>query len=450
MEEHGGKISPISEENSSDFYGLEDGKKGTALAFTYRPESTDSSKVKKKNINKPSNLFTSTTLPPVETNVVTPQTKVFPTAGKTSEIEEVTIPKKGLKNETFSSHTSPSYTSSSYTAPTYTSYTAYTSSCTSPSYTTSYTSSYTSPYSSSSYTSPSFATSYAKPYTSSYTTPSLAETKELLAKSKAQFLKLDTTTTPKSVTPTLSHVSTTSEGSGRASRQSNLDSSSHSSLSSEGSSLDEYAQEKVFKDNTLVTDRPITLIQDTVKPPIRAKPAILQKHILKPFNQEKVTKNLNITSKVPEETKLKTAEKSTLESSYDKQTNKLYEKTSDQVSPSLLDKSFQKSMNRTAPLTSARITHASRKRIVTNSDGSVEETEEVLHPAPTYQSIASKPIVVGVVPTTKSSAASSDSVLQKVFAFLLFYTMLLYWLTFIDQTFFTNSSQLIITFITPF
>jgi len=107
-------------------------------------------------------------------------------------------------------------------------------------------------------------------------------------------------------------------------------------------------------------------------------------------------------------------------------------------------------MNRTAPLTSARITHASRKRIVTNSDGSVEETEEVLHPAPTYQSIASKPIVVGVVPTTKSSAASSDSVLQKVFAFLLFYTMLLYWLTFIDQTFFTNSSQLIITFITPF
>lgn len=62
-----------------------------------------------------------------------------------------------------------------------------------------------------------------------------------------------------------------------------------------------------------------------------------------------------------------------------------------------------------------KITHASRKRVVTNSDGSTVETEEVLEPS-SMTSMAtttkSKPVVVGVVPSTQSSTTYSrpDSV----------------------------------------
>lgn len=60
-----------------------------------------------------------------------------------------------------------------------------------------------------------------------------------------------------------------------------------------------------------------------------------------------------------------------------------------------------------------RFTHMSRKRVVKNADGSVEETEEVLEPS-VLSSLTgpSKPVVVGVVPssTPKPDPTSAYSV----------------------------------------
>lgn len=70
-----------------------------------------------------------------------------------------------------------------------------------------------------------------------------------------------------------------------------------------------------------------------------------------------------------------------------------------------------------------KITHASRKRVVTNADGSTIETEEILEPTTmTSHSMAkSKPVVVGVVPSTPASTYSRpDSVLLATTCFAFF------------------------------
>lgn len=64
-----------------------------------------------------------------------------------------------------------------------------------------------------------------------------------------------------------------------------------------------------------------------------------------------------------------------------------------------------------------KITHASRKRVITNADGSTYETEEILEPSSlTSHSTATKtkPVVVGVVPSTQSSTTYSRP--ESVFA----------------------------------
>jgi hypothetical protein len=55
-----------------------------------------------------------------------------------------------------------------------------------------------------------------------------------------------------------------------------------------------------------------------------------------------------------------------------------------------------------------KITHASRKRVVTNADGTVEEMEEILEPG-IIGSLTSKPVIIGVVPSSGSKTRSSTS-----------------------------------------
>lgn len=64
--------------------------------------------------------------------------------------------------------------------------------------------------------------------------------------------------------------------------------------------------------------------------------------------------------------------------------------------------------------TGPKITHASRKRVVTNADGTVEEMEEVLEPDSIGPMTATKPVIIGVVPSaaTKTRSSTADSVLE--------------------------------------
>ncbi|OTF69916.1 hypothetical protein BLA29_014171, partial [Euroglyphus maynei] len=54
-----------------------------------------------------------------------------------------------------------------------------------------------------------------------------------------------------------------------------------------------------------------------------------------------------------------------------------------------------------------KITHASRKRVVTSSDGSTYETEEILEPSTMTSMTTTKPKVVGVVPSTTASTTTA-------------------------------------------
>lgn len=53
-----------------------------------------------------------------------------------------------------------------------------------------------------------------------------------------------------------------------------------------------------------------------------------------------------------------------------------------------------------------RFTHMSRKRVVKNADGSVEEVEEVLHPSGERPSLTQKPVIVGATPTMRDYKSS--------------------------------------------
>ncbi|CAM6031462.1 unnamed protein product [Sphagnum compactum] len=56
-----------------------------------------------------------------------------------------------------------------------------------------------------------------------------------------------------------------------------------------------------------------------------------------------------------------------------------------------------------------KITHASRKRVVTNADGTVEEMEEILEPGIIGSISTSKPVIIGVVPSAGSKTRTSTS-----------------------------------------
>jgi hypothetical protein len=85
--------------------------------------------------------------------------------------------------------------------------------------------------------------------------------------------------------------------------------------------------------------------------------------------------------------------------SYDKFSQKTRTEKSD-----ISDKSRIVSSQSSGP----KITHASRKRVVTNADGTVEEMEEILEPG-IIGSLTSKPVIVGVVPSSGSKTRSSTS-----------------------------------------
>ena len=78
------------------------------------------------------------------------------------------------------------------------------------------------------------------------------------------------------------------------------------------------------------------------------------------------------------------------------------------------DRTPEKSRIVSAQPTGPKITHASRKRVVTNADGTVEEMEEVLEPHILGSISTSKPVIIGVVPSaaTKTRTSTADSVSQ--------------------------------------
>ena len=78
------------------------------------------------------------------------------------------------------------------------------------------------------------------------------------------------------------------------------------------------------------------------------------------------------------------------------------------------DKPADKSRVMSTQPTGPKITHASRKRVVTNADGTVEEMEEVLEPDMLGTIPATKPVIIGVVPSaaTKTRSSAADSVLE--------------------------------------
>ncbi|RWS31118.1 band 4.1-like protein 3 [Leptotrombidium deliense] len=179
-------------------------------------------------------------------------------------------------------------------------------------------------------------------------------------------------------TPSPRPVSTSEGGSGRASRQSTLESvSSSSSVSSDSSMVKEYENETIKDPVITATPSKTTKIEHfpVSKPPTATKPSPTYVSS-KPQAAAKPSSHIPYVSKAaakPTESKVVTHQK---------------------------------------PVGAPRITHVSRKRVITNADGSVEETEEIMEPsAPSPTSIpASKPVVVGVVPTSilKSSAITES------------------------------------------
>ncbi|RWS13885.1 band 4.1-like protein 3 [Dinothrombium tinctorium] len=169
-------------------------------------------------------------------------------------------------------------------------------------------------------------------------------------------------------------------GSGRASRQSTLESaSSSSSVSSESSMVNEYEHEAVKQDPIITAAVPVKTIKtektQATKQPSKAKTTSPPVAPGKPIVTVSKT-----TSQVPQTTSVKIAAKPT----------------------------EVKTVVQQRPVDAPRITHVSRKRVITNADGSIEEMEEILEPS-NVTIPTSKPVVVGVVPTTKPSSVVSDS-----------------------------------------
>lgn len=177
-----------------------------------------------------------------------------------------------------------------------------------------------------------------------------------------------------------------SRGSGRASRQSResaIDSSDGSSVSSDSDSMvDEYEKDE-SRHETVGQKRmpPVNRIRTPTTPTSAARSSFLDKPIPAP--------------------------KPILTSSSPISMNRPW--TSKRTEPTDWRKSAEELKQQSLP----RFTHMSRKRVVKNADGSVEETEEVLEPSALSSLTGpSKPVVVGVVPssTPKTDPASTFSV----------------------------------------
>ncbi|XP_074593956.1 uncharacterized protein LOC141849499 isoform X4 [Brevipalpus obovatus] len=172
-------------------------------------------------------------------------------------------------------------------------------------------------------------------------------------------------------TPSPSAAATSPDTTGRVSQQSGLDSSSSASSSSALSELDEYADEENPLPESPIKE-PINVTKSQQKPTYQYSPTSGSRPPYRPGSLSG-----DVSSK-------KTADRAS------------------PVSPSKQVKSYKDA--------STRIMHASRKKVVTNSDGTVVETEEVVEPSSGYPPItAPKPVVVGVVPTVTKLSSSSEA-----------------------------------------
>lgn len=177
--------------------------------------------------------------------------------------------------------------------------------------------------------------------------------------------------------------STKSRGSGTASRQSResaLDSSDDSTVSSDSDSMvDEYEKDE-SRHETLAQKKvtPASPIRTPITPTATARSAFFEKPT--PAPKPVLTSTSPVSMNRP------------------------------WVSRRPGSSDWRKSNEELKQQSLPRFTHLSRKRVVTNADGSTEETEEVIEPS-VLSSLTgpSKPVVVGVVPsaTPKSEPASS-------------------------------------------
>ena len=204
--------------------------------------------------------------------------------------------------------------------------------------------------------------------------------------------------------PSPSQKPKTTPLSGRASRQSresNLDSTSSSSVSSDSDSMvDEYEKDDARHDAIQTTSKisPTTPAPTTFTPfsrptytPYQSKQAARSNF----FSSEKPV----VTAPKPKVIPTTTQITSTTTTSPTSATTRPW--VGYRVDRSDISRKSPEEERKSQSL--PRFHHMSRKRVVTNADGSIEETEEVLDPTKLTSVFASKPVVVGVVPTTNIS-----------------------------------------------
>lgn len=216
--------------------------------------------------------------------------------------------------------------------------------------------------------------------------PSTKQTKVSTASSREQFFSstagsprppTQASSTPRSTSTR--PVVTSPDMSGRSSRQSKdskLDPSSDSESSSSGS-LDQYEKEDVSKSRT-------------PKPSLRSSLS----------NQQQSPSASKFKSPPPQ-----TKPKPSSTSIFDYPSSRTNEMSSSELSTY----KHSSSVNNRESAIGPKITMASRKRVVTNADGSTVETEEVLEPSSMTShstTTKSKPVVVGTIPSTQPSTVN--------------------------------------------
>lgn len=179
-------------------------------------------------------------------------------------------------------------------------------------------------------------------------------------------------------------------GSGRASRQSNLDESEDSSVSSDESSMvDEYEKEA-----SIVETPAITATSRAPAPPRTTMPS--------PAARSPTTKLTTQPSLTPKQSPSPPSLPKQSPPALPKQSPPHISPTKSPHTPTRAEFfGYKRPSPETDPRqkSAPRYTHMSRKRVVTNADGSVEEMEEVMEPSSLSAISASKPVVVGVVPS---------------------------------------------------
>lgn len=198
--------------------------------------------------------------------------------------------------------------------------------------------------------------------------------------------------------PSPSQKSKTTPLSGRASRQSresNLDSSSASSVSSDSESMvDEYEKDDARHQSLDQT------FPSKISPTAPTTFTPFSRPTYTPYQSKQAARSSFFGTEKPAVTAPKPKVTATSPTSttrpwvgYKTDRSDLIKKSPEEESQSL-----------------PRFHHLSRKRVVTNADGSIEETEEVMEPSKIspIKAAPSKPVVVGVVPSNISPKYDSS------------------------------------------